>query len=169
MIKSSLDIQNCMRCASVQGFPITCFNKIGIKILFVNESPNYVQDLLRKMDVGNTGILINKMLSAINIDSNSYRITSIVLCRTAKSEKVNREPTKIEILNCMENFLAQVDFLSPEYVVFMSKLAAKFYKKQFPNSCSIVHPEILEKQGGIQSPYFLSNIQAIENLINRGV
>lgn len=169
MIKSSLDIQNCRRCKSVQGYPITCFNKIGIKILFVDESPSTVQDLLGKMDVGATGILINKMLGTINFDSSSYSITSIVLCRTAKSEKVNREPTKIEILTCMENFLAQVDFLSPEYIVFMSKLAARYYKKQFPNSCSIVHPAVLEKHGGVQSPYFLSNVQAIENLINKGL
>ena len=66
---------------------------INSQIMIVGEGPGEKEDEIGKPFVGDAGNLLNKMLSAININRESVYITNVVNFRTPN----NRKPTSAEI------------------------------------------------------------------------
>ncbi len=89
-------------------------------VLVIGEGPGYDEDMSGRPFVGKAGILLDKMLAAINLDrkKNCY-IANVVKCRPPN----NRDPEPSEQSAC-EGFLqAQIHILKPKMILCMGRIA----------------------------------------------
>lgn len=140
------------------------------KILFVGEAPGKTEDLMGEAFIGPSGKLLRTMLDRASDMANrmlpDYYITNVVLCRPTDSKLgPNRPPEFDEILACGSNFLSIVDAIQPEVVVFIGKVAEKYYKDEFPGSISIQHPSFLLRTGGKASPFYMQNVRTLAGIL----
>ena len=91
------------------------------KIMFIGEAPGAEEDKLGKPFVGVAGQLLNKMLTAINLDRNSVYITNIVPWRPPN----NRAPNSEEILQCLPFIQKHIEIIQPYILVLLGGTATK--------------------------------------------
>lgn len=107
------------------------------EILFIGEGPGENEDLQGEPFVGRGGILLDKMLNAIDLDRNkNIYIANIVKCRPPK----NRDPFEDEQIACMDWLRNQVLLIKPKIIVCLGRIAAM----------KIINPNIkITKEHGI--------------------
>ena len=89
------------------------------KIMIVGEGPGQKEDEQGKPFVGDAGILLNKMLNAINIDRKNVYITNVVNYRPPN----NRKPEPSEITR-YSNFLKEhISIINPKILILMGSTA----------------------------------------------
>lgn len=151
---------------------------IPADVLFIGEAPGKAEDLLGEPFVGPSGKLLDVMVETATTRAGlqrppSYFITNTILCRPYVLEEEddeyfeNREPTKIEILKCMPYVMEIARNVNPQVVIFVGKIAEKYYSKEFEYSARILHPAFLLRFGGIQSPYYLSVIRSLQEIFTQ--
>ena len=92
---------------------------INSQVMIVGEGPGEKEDEIGKPFVGDAGNLLNKMLSAININRESVYITNVVNFRPPK----NRKPTSAEI-NRYSIFLREhILIINPKILIIMGSTA----------------------------------------------
>ena len=92
---------------------------IKSQIMIVGEGPGEKEDEIGKPFVGDAGHLLNKMLSAININRESVYITNVVNFRPPN----NRKPTSAEI-NRYSVFLREhILIINPKILIIMGSTA----------------------------------------------
>ena len=92
---------------------------INSQIMIVGEGPGEKEDEIGKPFVGDAGNLLNKMLSAININRESVYITNVVNFRPPN----NRKPTSAEI-NRYSIFLREhILIINPKILIIMGSTA----------------------------------------------
>ncbi len=99
------------------------------KILFVGEGPGEHEDLEGEPFVGRAGQLLDKMLTAVDLDrrTNIY-IANIVKCRPPK----NRDPLPEEQEACISWLRNQFALMRPKILVCLGRIAAmKLIKAEF--------------------------------------
>ncbi len=101
----------------------TCFARGSseAKVMLIGEAPGRDEDLQGKPFVGRAGKLLDKMLSAIDLDETSVYITNTVYWRPPG----NRTPTTQEIASCAPFLARQIELLAPEVLVLLGGAAAK--------------------------------------------
>lgn len=107
------------------------------KILFIGEGPGENEDLQGEPFVGRGGQLLDKMLTAVDLDrhKNIY-IANIVKCRPPK----NRDPLQEEQDACIDWLRNQVKLINPKIIVCLGRIAAM----------KIIKPDIkITKEHGI--------------------
>jgi DNA polymerase len=90
-------------------------------ILFVGEGPGEQEDLRGEPFVGAAGLLLDDMLSIIDIDRTNCYIANIVKCRPPQ----NRDPLEIEQEACIGYLREQIRLLQPKVIVCLGRIAAK--------------------------------------------
>ena len=89
------------------------------KIMIIGEGPGQKEDEQGKPFVGDAGILLNKMLDAIQIKRNNIYITNVVNYRPPN----NRKPEPSEI-NRYSNYLRQhIEIIDPKILILMGSTA----------------------------------------------
>ena len=89
------------------------------KIMIIGEGPGQKEDEQGKPFVGDAGILLNKMLEAIQIKRNNIYITNVVNYRPPN----NRKPEPSEI-NRYSNYLRQhIEIIDPKILILMGSTA----------------------------------------------
>jgi len=89
------------------------------KIMIVGEGPGQKEDEVGKPFVGDAGILLNKMLKAINIERNNTYITNVVNYRPPN----NKKPEPEEITR-YSNFLRKhISIIDPKILILMGSTA----------------------------------------------
>ena len=89
------------------------------KIMIIGEGPGQKEDEQGKPFVGDAGILLNKMLEAIQIKRNNIYITNVVNYRPPN----NRKPEPSEI-NRYSNYLRQhIRIIDPKILILMGSTA----------------------------------------------
>ena len=89
------------------------------QIMIVGEGPGQKEDEMGKPFVGDAGLLLNKMLKAINIDRKDIYITNVVNYRPPN----NRKPEPGEILR-YSNFLREhISIINPKILILMGSTA----------------------------------------------
>ena len=89
------------------------------KIMIIGEGPGQKEDEQGKPFVGDAGILLNKMLDAIQIKRNNIYITNVVNYRPPN----NRKPEPSEI-NRYSNYLRQhIAIIDPKILILMGSTA----------------------------------------------
>jgi len=141
-------------------------------ILFLGEAPSKTEDMLGEPFIGPEGSLLEMMLDEAILYSEikrqlNYYITNTVLCRpwiwNADDELygINRKPSEDEVLACMPNIIEVARMVKPSLVVFVGKVSEQYYKKEFPESISILHPSFHLKFGGKGSPYYRTDLRIL--------
>ncbi len=131
------------------------------KIMLIGEAPGANEDQEGLPFVGRAGQLLDKMLSAINLDRKKVYISNIVNYRPPE----NRRPTEAEIKRYLPFISKHIEIINPKILVLLgstamnaligdaiviSKMRGKWMEKQF-GSCktSVIitfHPAFLMRQ-----------------------
>ena len=131
------------------------------KIMLIGEGPGANEDKEGIPFVGRAGILLDKMLAAINLDRKKVYISNIVNYRPPE----NRKPTEEEIKRYLPFITEHIEIISPKILILLgstamnaligndnviSKVRGKWIEKQFGN-CKIstivtFHPAFLMRQ-----------------------
>ena len=91
------------------------------KLMIIGEAPGKDEDIQGKPFVGRAGILLNKMLSAININREDVYITNVVPYRPPE----NRAPTNEEIIEFLPFLQRQIEIIKPSIIYLLGSTAAK--------------------------------------------
>lgn len=163
--------------------------QIPADILFVGEAPGQVEDTLATPFVGPSGKLLNQMIqdglglygeevryeydfTRCTIHNRQcvicYYITNTVFCHPTDSfAGGNRAPHKDEMEACRRNFAIILSKVNPKIIVAVGKIAERYcqkLRKQY-QIVPIVHPAFLLRQGGPASPYYLSTIRILSEVL----
>ena len=91
-------------------------------VMFIGEGPGEQEDLRGEPFVGPAGMLLDDMLSIIDLDRkmNCY-IANIVKCRPPH----NRDPEEAEQEACIGYLRSQIALVNPKIIVCLGRIAAK--------------------------------------------
>ncbi len=89
------------------------------KIMIVGEGPGQKEDEIGKPFVGDAGMLLNKMLSAININREKIYITNVVNYRPPN----NRKPEPAEITRYTNFLRKHISIIDPKILILMGSTA----------------------------------------------
>ena len=89
-------------------------------LFLIGEAPDEQEDLKGKPFVGSAGILLDKILLAINRSrEKDVYISNLIKCRPPK----NREPLPIEVKECEPYLLHQINLIKPKLIVALGRVA----------------------------------------------
>lgn len=89
-------------------------------IMFIGEGPGEQEDLKGEPFVGPAGMLLDDMLSIIDLDRTKVYIANIVKCRPPR----NRDPLEEEQIACLGYLRQQVALVKPKIIVCLGRIAA---------------------------------------------
>ena len=90
------------------------------EIMFIGEAPGAKEDTQGEPFVGQSGKLLDTLLSSIELDRNSVYITNTVKCRPPN----NRDPVQSELDTCQDHWLdAQIAIIQPKILVPLGRHA----------------------------------------------
>ena len=131
------------------------------KIMLIGEAPGANEDEEGLPFVGRAGMLLDKMLSAINLDRKKVYISNIVNYRPPE----NRRPTDEEIKRYLPFITKHIEIINPKILVLLgstamnaligndvviSKMRGNWIEKEFGNCKTSVivtfHPAFLKRQ-----------------------
>jgi DNA polymerase len=91
------------------------------RLLFVGEAPGHEEDLQGEPFVGAAGMLLTRIIRAIDFDRGEVYIANIVKCRPPG----NRNPTPEEIETCLPFLMEQIRVIEPWVICAMGAVAAQ--------------------------------------------
>ena len=91
--------------------------------MLIGEAPGQKEDELSKPFVGEAGSLLNKMLSAINLNRKDLYITNVVNYRPP----LNRKPDSNEIRRYSEFILEHVYIIKPKIIILLGSTAMEAF------------------------------------------
>lgn len=116
------DCRRCGLCHSRSKIVIDRGNP-DASILTISERPGDNEDLVGKPFVGRAGDLLDKMYSAIGLDTNrDVLIANVVKCKP----ETDRPPVKAEAEACLPFLEKQIALVSPRVVVLLGAVALKW-------------------------------------------
>ena len=97
------------------------------KLMLIGEAPGELEDKRGEPFVGRSGILLDKILSAININRQAgVYISNVLKCRPPD----NRNPLNSEINECEPYLKNQVNIIKPKLIVALGKIAGKTLSRE---------------------------------------
>lgn len=114
------DCRNCSLCQTRHNVVFGVGNSDS-KLLLVGEGPGEQEDLQGFPFVGPAGMLLDDMLSIIDVNRRSCYIANIVKCRPPR----NRDPLETEQDACIAYLRNQVALIRPKIIVCLGRIAAK--------------------------------------------
>lgn len=120
LISECSKCQKCDLCKTRNNVVIGVGNK-NADVMFIGEGPGENEDLQGEPFVGRGGQLLDKMLTAVDLDrkKNIY-IANIVKCRPPQ----NRDPRPEEQEMCIDWLRNQTKLISPKIIVCLGRIAA---------------------------------------------
>ena len=89
-------------------------------VMFIGEGPGEQEDLRGEPFVGPAGMLLDDMLSIIDLSRENCYIANIVKCRPPR----NRDPLETEQEACIGYLRNQVALIRPKIIVCLGRIAA---------------------------------------------
>ena len=158
--KSIQSIKNCSLKENAKNMVFSDGNPKS-KIMLIGEAPGANEDEEALPFVGRAGALLDKMLSAINLDRKKVYISNIVNYRPPD----NRRPTDEEVKRYLPFITKHIEIINPKIIVLLgstamnaligkevviSKMRGKWIEKKFGNcKASVIitfHPAFLMRQ-----------------------
>ena len=136
---------NCKKCGLCETRTNVVFGtgNPDAKVLFIGEGPGENEDLQGKPFVGRGGMLLDKMLSVVDLsrDKNIY-IANMVKSRPPK----NRDPEETEVAACRPWLEEQIRIIDPKIIVCLGRVSAiRFIDPNF--KVTKEHGQFIEKDG----------------------
>ena len=161
LLKKSLsDLKNCNLKKNAKNLVFSDGNPKS-KIMIIGEAPGANEDQEGLPFVGRAGMLLDKMLAAINLDRKKVYITNIINYRPPE----NRRPTDEEIKRYLPYITKHIEIIEPLIIILLgstsmnaligndiviSKMRGKWIEKKFGNfKTSVIitfHPAFLMRQ-----------------------
>ncbi len=145
-----MECSGCEKCGLCSGRHNVVFG-VGTsdaEVMFIGEGPGEQEDIKGEPFVGKAGILLDKMLTAVDLDrrKNIY-IANIVKCRPPH----NRDPQPEEQELCIPWLRKQFAIIRPKIVVCLGRIAAaKIIKPDIKITAE--HGKLFKKGGVIMMP-----------------
>ena len=158
--KSIINLKNCDLKNGANNM-VFCDGNPKAKIMLVGEAPGANEDKEGLPFVGRAGMLLDKMLAAINLDRKKVYISNIINYRPPE----NRRPTDEEIKRYLPFITKHIEIINPKILVLLgstamnaligndvviSKMRGKWIEKEFGNCKTSViitfHPAFLMRQ-----------------------
>ena len=118
LITEIQNIQNCELKNNTNKLVFSDGNNLS-KIMIVGEGPGQKEDEIGKPFVGDAGMLLNKMLKAININREKVYITNVVNYRPPN----NRKPEPSEITRYSNYLRKHISIIDPKILILMGSTA----------------------------------------------
>lgn len=108
---------NCTRCPLHGGRTNGVFGdgNPNADLMFIGEGPGYDEDLQGLPFVGKAGVLLTKMIGAMQFTRQDVFIANIVKCRPPQ----NRNPFPEEALACLPYLKRQIELIKPKVIVLL--------------------------------------------------
>ena len=118
LITEIQNIQNCELKNNANKLVFSDGNNLS-KIMIVGEGPGQKEDEIGKPFVGDAGMLLNKMLKAININREKVYITNVVNYKPPN----NRKPEPSEITRYSNYLRKHISIIDPKILILMGSTA----------------------------------------------
>lgn len=149
MIQTMEQLREAVCCCEKCGLAATRHNVVfGVgnpraKVMFIGEGPGENEDLQGEPFVGRGGQLLDKLLTAVDLDRNkNIYIANMVKCRPPK----NRDPLPEEMELCKPYLRSQVALIRPKIIVCLGRVSAiQLIKQDF--KVTREHGQWFEKNG----------------------
>mgnify|MGYP001609434617 CR=1 FL=1 len=118
------EYQHCQRC------PALCKSRKQVvfgsgnpraEILLIGEAPGFNEDQQGIPFCGESGKVLQELLTSIGLTRNEVFITNTILCRPEN----NRNPTKEEVENCRERLDTLITIMQPNVIVTIGNFATQ--------------------------------------------
>ncbi len=116
--KEIQNIDNCELKSNATNLVFNDGNTLS-KIMIVGEGPGQKEDETGKPFVGEAGMLLNKMLKAINVERSQIYITNVVNYRPPN----NRKPEPSEVTRYSEFLRKHISIIDPKILILMGSTA----------------------------------------------
>jgi DNA polymerase len=135
--------RTCTRCSELAATRRTVVFGAGnadADLMFVGEAPGASEDEQGLPFVGRAGRLLDQLLEEIALQRSSVWICNVLKCRPPG----NRDPQPIEIENCQEYLLRQVELIEPTVICTLGNFSTKLLRGD-PTGITRLHgrPEVL--------------------------
>jgi uracil-DNA glycosylase family 4 len=135
--------RSCTRCAELAATRKSVVFGAGnadAELMFVGEAPGASEDEQGLPFVGRAGQLLNTLLEEIGLVRDDVFICNVLKCRPPG----NRDPQPIEIDNCREYLLAQVELIQPAIICTLGNFSTKLLRGD-PTGITRLHgqPEVI--------------------------
>jgi len=117
------DLGDCQRCRLSETRKKIVFGKgdANARVVFVGECPGFEEDENGEPFVGTAGILLTKIIQAMNLTRETVYICNIVKCRPPN----NRNPMIDEINTCIPYVKRQIAAINPDIICLLGSCAAQ--------------------------------------------
>ena len=112
--------QNSLRKKAANKFVLNDGN-IKSKLMIVGDAPTEKEEEEGRPFAGDTGQLLNKMLSAIHLERKNIYVTNVIPWK----HPTNENPTEEEILEFMPYLQRQIEIIRPSFIYLLGSTAAK--------------------------------------------
>jgi len=135
--------RSCVRCAELAATRKTVVFGAGnadAELMFVGEAPGASEDEQGLPFVGRAGKLLDKLLEEIGMTRSEVFVANTLKCRPPG----NRDPLPIEIENCQEYLLRQVELIQPAVICTLGNFSTKLLRGD-PTGITRLHgqPEVI--------------------------
>jgi len=135
--------RGCVRCpelAATRNTVVFGAGNADADLMFVGEAPGASEDEQGVPFVGRAGKLLEKLLIEIGLARSEVFIANVLKCRPPG----NRDPLPIEIENCHEYLLRQVELIEPTVICTLGNFSTKLLRGD-PTGITRLHgqPEVL--------------------------
>jgi uracil-DNA glycosylase family 4 len=135
--------KNCQRCPELAATRKTVVFGAGnadADLMFVGEAPGASEDEQGVPFVGRAGKLLETLLGEVGLQRSDVFIANTLECRPPG----NRDPLPIEIENCQEYLLRQVELIQPTVICTLGNFSTKLLRGD-PTGITRLHgqPEVL--------------------------
>jgi uracil-DNA glycosylase len=135
--------RGCVRCPELAATRKTVVFGAGnadADLMFVGEAPGASEDEQGVPFVGRAGKLLEKLLVEIGMQRSDVFIANTLKCRPPG----NRDPLPIELENCQEYLLRQVELIAPSVICTLGNFSTKLLRGD-PTGITRLHgqPEVL--------------------------
>jgi uracil-DNA glycosylase len=136
--------QGCLRCSELAATRRTVVFGAGnadAELMFVGEAPGASEDEQGLPFVGRAGKLLETLLGEIGMTRAEVFIANVLKCRPPG----NRDPLPVEIENCQDYLLRQVELIQPTVICALGNFSTKLLRGD-PTGITRVHgqPEMLD-------------------------
>jgi uracil-DNA glycosylase len=135
--------RSCTRCselAATRKSVVFGAGNADAQLMFVGEAPGASEDERGLPFVGRAGQLLNTLLGEIDLAREDVFICNVLKCRPPG----NRDPQPIEIANCQEYLLRQVELIEPSVICTLGNFSTKLLRDD-PTGITRLHgqPEVI--------------------------
>lgn len=141
--KECMSCTRCRLCESRTNIVFGGGNE-NAEVMFIGEGPGKQEDLTGEPFVGRCGQLLDKYLSAVDLDRKTdIYIANMVKCRPPQ----NRDPKQDEQDECIKWLCEQVRIMRPKIIVCLGRIAAQ--RLISPDFKVTLDHGVFEQKGGI--------------------